>query len=146
MTPPAFSPIKAWGRAAPSPPPTPPEHLLGSPAKARQQTQGTGSVGRAADFIEGAAQAALTRPGMVLRAAAPFHLSSDPKALAGGDRCTGLVFMVVWSVVVTARQGGLRPEPIRAGMIKSILLRESPAFWAEVLAQCQHGVILGDGS
>lgn len=71
---------------------------------------------------------------MLLRAAA-FHFSSVPKALAGGDRCTGLVPMAVWAMVGLARQGGLRPKPGRAGMIK-ILLLESPALWGSLGPKC----------
>ena len=85
---------------------------------------------------------------MVLRAAVPFHLSSDPKALAGGDRCTGLVFMVIYQWR-HGQAGGPEARARKGWNDKNPPPGESCFLgfpWAEVLAQCQHGVVLGDSS
>lgn len=100
----------------------PGEYLLGFPAQAGQQTQDTRSPWCVVGFISYAVQAALTGPGVAFRVA-PFHPSSDLRALAGGKTGTRLVFKRVAGSVV-----GLRLEPRGAGMIKALLL-ESSASW-----------------
>lgn len=101
MTPSIF-PNKGLGQGSPIPALLP--STFWAPVPKPDTRHGTGSPWRA-DFIANAAEAAQTRPGMVLPVAA-FPLRSDPKAPAGGGRGTWLLFMVVQAVVGPASLRG----------------------------------------